>query len=106
MLYLTVMLYLYEGKEAAFANYEEQVLPLLQRYGGKMLYRTQPALETELPHRQELPYEMHLLSFPSEIAFQDYLQDPDRIALTLLQRSIIRKAVVMQSDGSPPMPPR
>ena len=99
MLYLTVLLYIHEGQEAAFAEYEARVRPIMARYGGKMLYRTNPEADSAAAPDQELPYEMHLLSFPDHDAFMAYRQDPERTELAPLQGRIIKRAVVMRNDG-------
>lgn len=67
-----------EGVEA-FCTYEDQVLPLLSEYGGKLERRLRDELGT---------VELHILSFPSEAALQSYRSDPRRAAAShLLERS-------------------
>ena len=53
----------------AFQRYEERVLPLLDRYGGR--------LERQL-RTPDATTEVHVLSFPTDSAFRAYLGDPER----------------------------
>lgn len=59
----------------AFQAYEEQVLPLLNEYGGRLQRRLRNELGT---------LELHIVSFPSDAAFQKYRSDPRRTAAARL----------------------
>ncbi|NEK86168.1 hypothetical protein GCU60_10410 [Blastococcus saxobsidens] len=55
----------------AFQRYENQVLPLLDRHGGRLERRLRsPDGSTEV----------HVLSFPTDADYRRYLADPDRSA--------------------------
>jgi uncharacterized protein (DUF1330 family) len=63
----------------AFQAYEDQVLPLLNEHGGRLQRRLRNEPGT---------VELHIVSFPSEAALQNYRSDPRRAAAThLLERS-------------------
>jgi hypothetical protein len=55
----------------AFQAYEDQVLPLLNEYGGQLQRRLRNELGT---------VELHIVSFPSDLAFEKYRSDPRRTA--------------------------
>jgi hypothetical protein len=55
-----------------FDAYERQVLPLLDRHGGRLERRLRTA---------DGRTEVHLLSFPSRTGYDAYHADPDRAAL-------------------------
>ena len=63
-----------EGIEA-FQAYEDKVLPLLKEYGGRLQRRLRNELGT---------LELHIVSFPSDVAFQKYRSDPRRAAVAHL----------------------
>jgi hypothetical protein len=63
-----------EGIEA-FQAYEDKVLPILNEYGGRLQRRLRNELGT---------LELHIVSFPSDAAFQKYRGDPRRTAATPL----------------------
>ena len=54
---------------AAFQRYEDHVLPLLDRYGGRLERRLRTPDATT---------EVHVLSFPADSAYRGYLSDPER----------------------------
>jgi uncharacterized protein (DUF1330 family) len=65
------------GKADQASAYEDEVLPLLEDHGARVVYRgrrTQPGDDT-------LPLEVHLLRFPHRAALDAYLADPRRQAL-------------------------
>jgi uncharacterized protein (DUF1330 family) len=59
-----------DGREL-FDAYEEQVLPLLAKHGGKVIERHLSKLGDE---------EFHLIEFDSENGLNSYESDPHRIA--------------------------
>jgi hypothetical protein len=63
------------GAVAAFLEYEDRVLPLLARHGG--------LLERRLRGGDGLT-EVHVVSFPSQAAYDDYVGDPERLAHRML----------------------
>jgi uncharacterized protein (DUF1330 family) len=70
-----------EGIET-FQAYEDKVLPILNEYGGRLQRRLRNELGT---------LELHIVSFPSDAAFQKYRADPRRTAATpLLDNSSAR----------------
>jgi hypothetical protein len=57
--------------------YEDQVLPLLDDHGARLLYRGRRAEHEDT----SLPLEIHLLWFPHRRAFESYMADGLRRAL-------------------------
>ena len=76
---LTLLYYLNAGREADFLKYEEAVLPILEKYDGRLLYRIRPPRESFVhPPGEEQPYEVHVVTFGSKEDFIKYKNDPDR----------------------------
>ena len=46
MIYLTMMIFVKEGKETVFHQFEELAIPLLKDYKGKLIYRLRPTKES------------------------------------------------------------
>ena len=67
MPYLTQLIYLNEGQAAVFDEFEAVAIPLIPKYNGDMRLRPNPAdfIEASI----EKPYEIHLVSFPSDSDF-------------------------------------
>ena len=55
-----------------FLAYEEQVLPLIPNHGGKLISRYQSENGEE---------EFHVLEWPSPEQFENYKNDPQRLAV-------------------------
>jgi hypothetical protein len=56
---------------ADFQRYEDEVLPTLAEHGGRLERRLRTA---------DASVEVHIVSFPSEIAFEAFRLDPRRTA--------------------------
>lgn len=76
---LTLFYYLNPDSEADFLKYEEAVLPLLEKYNGRLLHRIRPSKESFIyPQEDEQPYEVHVVAFGSKQDFLEYKNDPER----------------------------
>lgn len=95
---ITQLIYLNDGGEKDFLEYESLVLPLLEKYRGKLMFRIRTARENFIyPHDEELPYEIHIVSFGSADDLENYKHDPVRIkSLELFQRAV-KKVVNLES---------
>lgn len=78
MLYITQFIYLKEGQENTFNEFEALAIPLLKKYNGRVVYRIRPTKEVFLSAEDELPYEIHLVSFDSENDFENFSKDKER----------------------------
>jgi len=96
MLHLTLLIFVKEGKEAAFAAYEEKMIPLLARYNGRLLYSMQPNADDTM--KGEVPHEIQILSFDSRTDYQSYMDSPQRRALDYLRKEAIEKIVTIEGD--------
>ena len=73
-----------------FRAHEDQVLPLLNEHGGRLQRRLRNELGT---------VELHIVSFPSDVAFQKYRSDPRRTAATpLLETSSAKLELLSLRD--------
>ncbi len=79
MIHLTLTIFVKKGKEAIFHEYEENVLPILNDYGGKLIYRIRPSPADFIVSEGKPPYEIHLLSFTSEQDFIAFGKDERRM---------------------------
>ena len=70
----------------AFQEYEDRVLPLLERHGGRLERRLRTPEGTT---------EVHVLSFASQDAYREYLASPERAAhRSLLDGIVLEQRVV------------
>jgi uncharacterized protein (DUF1330 family) len=75
-------------RDSALIEFEDQVLVLIPRHGGRVLQRVRRTEDTDEA------FETHIITFPDESALQAYMEDPDRIALMPLREIAIARTVV------------
>ena len=111
MLYLIAHLYVHPGQENAFRVFEKKALKIFQAHGGVIIGAFNPdrpriGLRAESnaytgayieTSESEVPYEIHVLSIPSDEAFEAYRNDPGILALAEERARVIRKTVVFNS---------
>ncbi len=96
MLYLTQLIYLMPGGEAAFDEFETQVIPIIARYGGTLHLRIRPTAETVIVASGEVPYEVHFVSFPTAEAFEGFRKDEERKRFMYLKEASVREALLVE----------
>lgn len=94
--YITVLLFVKEGAEHNFQRYEENVLPILEKYNGELLYRIRPGAESFINNPKEKPYEIHLVSFETIQDFESYKLDEERLSFNYLFQSPIERAIIIE----------
>jgi uncharacterized protein (DUF1330 family) len=89
MLYIIQLVYIQEGQENVFHQFEDIAIPVISKYNGQLLLRVRPNESTIIESNIEQPYEIHLVSFASYKDFENYMQDEERKRfLDLKERSI------------------
>lgn len=96
MIHLTQLIYLKPGKEAAFDAFEAIALPLITRYHGQLLMRIRPAATAFIQGEAPPPYEIHLVSFPTEKDLEDFGKDPARTAALHLKEDSVERIVLIK----------
>ena len=96
MIYYTQLIFVKQGKEALFHTFEENVLPLLKDHSGDLIYRIRPVKENFIESSQELPYEIHLVSFKNKISFESYAADPRRLACMELKNDSVERIILIE----------
>ena len=96
LIYLTQVLFVREGKEELFHQFEDVAIPLMEEYGGRVLYRLRPDAAAYVSAEEELPYEIHFLSFPSDEQLEAFMSDPRRVESAHLKDESVRSALLVQ----------
>ncbi|MBD1365258.1 DUF1330 domain-containing protein [Mucilaginibacter sp. ZT4R22] len=96
MLYYTQLIFIKPGCEAEFHAFEDKVLPLLKDHNGTLLYRIRPNASAFVESCQELPYEIHLVTFSSKADFEGYKTDPKRLAFMEMKDRSVEKIVLIE----------
>jgi len=98
-IYLTQLIFLQAGKEDLFEQIEAIAMPLIPQHGGQLLLRLRPGIQTVIAANMEHPYEVHLVSFPDEAAFQQFLRDPVRKQFLHLKEASIRSTLLIKGHA-------
>ncbi|KAA0989147.1 DUF1330 domain-containing protein [Dyadobacter aurulentus] len=96
MIHITQFVYVREGKEDIFHAFEAQVLPLLQRHGGKLLMRIRPDPTDFIAGELDPPYEIHLVRFEDEAGLQAYGNDEERQKLLSMKDESVRSVIMVK----------
>ncbi len=97
MIFLTLFIFVKEGKEEVFHQFEDLALPLLDDYSGKLLYRVRPNRDNFIDFEgEEIPYEIHFLSFESEDNFLRFAKDERRKAFLHLKEDSIKEMFLVK----------
>lgn len=98
MIYLTQLIFIHPGKEEVFHQFEDMALPLLDRYNGKILYRIRPDAQSVVSALEEVPYEIHFVSFEGELDFNNFLQDETRKDFLHLKADSVRSSLLIKGE--------
>lgn len=96
MVYLTQLVYVHDGCEAMFHEFEDIVLPLLAKYRGELLLRLRPDSASKIAGSDELPYELHVVRFESEDDVLRYSNDEERQRALRLKDQSVKSTLVIQ----------
>ena len=98
MLYYTQIIFLKEGQEDVFNEFEEHVLPLLSRHNGELLYRVRPERAAVIATGWGYPYEIHLVSFLTKADFEAYRDDKERIKYMPLKNQSVERMLLIEGS--------
>ena len=89
---LCVLLWPHRGQEEALIAYEDEVLALVPEHGGPVLQRVRSV------DGDGGPFEMHLIRFPDQAAFDAYLADPRRAEMADQRDAAIARTEVQRVE--------
>lgn len=98
MIYITQLIYLKEGEEKAFHEFESVAIPIIAKYNGTLSLRVRPTQNEIIESNIEPPYEIHLVEFDSESDFQHFMQDEERKQILHLKEQSIRSVVLIKGQ--------
>ena len=98
MIYITQLIYINEGQEDTFNEFESHAIPIISNYNGELLLRVRPEKESYIHSSDEAPYEIHLITFVSESDFQAFLADAERKKYLHLKEQAIRETFLVKGE--------
>lgn len=96
MIFITNLIYLQEGQEQVFDEFEKIAIPIMAKYNGKMLLRLRPGKEAFIEQSIESPYEVHLGEFESESDFEAFLADDERKKFLHMKDKAIKSTILVK----------
>lgn len=96
MIFITQLIYIKEGKEAIFNEFEDIAIPAISKYNGKLLLRVRPEESAIVEASIERPYEIHLVEFAADVDFQNFMRDEERKKFLHLKEQSIRSVVLIK----------
>src|SRR5271154_6553959 len=96
MIYITQLIYIKEGQEAVFDQFEAVAIPLISRYNGQLLLRVRPGPGSIIESSMDIPYEIHLVKFEGENDFNDFMKDEERKKFLHLKEQSIKTAILIE----------
>ena len=96
MIFITQLVYIKEGQESVFHQFEDIAIPTISRYNGRLLLRVRPTENAFIEHHIEMPYEIHLVEFEDEPDFENFKQDDERKKFLHLKDQSIRSVLLIK----------
>ena len=94
MIYITQLIYIKEGQEKTFHEFEDVAIPIIAKYNGRLLLRVRPQKEGFIENSIDKPYEIHLVEFDSEQDFKNFMLDEERKKFLHLKEQSIESSVL------------
>ncbi|MCX6351295.1 MAG: DUF1330 domain-containing protein [Bacteroidetes bacterium] len=96
MIYITQLIYLQEGKEEVFHQFEDIAIPIIPKYNGRLLLRYRPTKYQIIEGSIAMPYEIHLLEFDTEHDFDNFIRDDERKKFLHLKDGSIKASMLIK----------
>ena len=96
MIFLTQLLYVKEGKESLFHDFEDIAIPAIGKYNGRLLLRLRPSDNSFIEHHIDKPYEIHLVEFEAEEDFENFKHDEERKKFLHLKEQSIQSVLLIK----------
>jgi uncharacterized protein (DUF1330 family) len=96
MIYITQLVYVIEGQEEIFHQFEEIAIPIIRKYNGRLTLRVRPDSESFIESNIEKPYEIHLVEFDTQEDFDQFKKDEERKTFLHLKEKSIRSSLLIQ----------
>jgi uncharacterized protein (DUF1330 family) len=96
MIFLTQLIYIKEGQEDVFHQFEDIAIPAISKYNGRLLIRVRPEDHSIIENNIGKPYEIHLVEFDSEQDFQNFNKDEERRKFLYLKEQSVKTVLLIK----------
>ena len=98
MIFITQLIYVLEGQEEIFHQFEDIAIPTILKYNGQLLLRVRPDEKNYIESNIEKPYEIHLVEFASEEDFENFKHDEERKKFLHLKEQSIKSVLLIKGS--------
>lgn len=95
MIYITQLIYINEGQEHVFDQFENIALPAIAKYNGRLLLRIRPTESSFIEYSIDKPYEVHLVEFDNDQDFENFKQDEERKKFLHLKEQSVKMSILI-----------
>jgi uncharacterized protein (DUF1330 family) len=96
MILITQLIYIKEGQEIAFQQFEDIAIPTILKYNGRLLIRVRPDNNSVIENNIGKPYEIHLVEFDTEQDFENFKQDEERKKFLHLKDQSVKSVLLIK----------
>lgn len=96
MIFITQLVYIKEGQETVFHQFEEIAIPAILKYNGRLLLRVRPTENAFIEYHIDQPYEIHLVEFAAEEDFENFKHDEERKKFLHLKEQSIQSVILIK----------
>lgn len=96
MLLITQLIYIIDGQEKVFDEFESIAIPTILKYNGRLLLRVRPTDSNFIESHIDKPYEIHLVEFETRQDFDNFMRDEERKKFLHLKDQSIKEAILIQ----------
>lgn len=98
MIFITQLIYIIEGQEKVFDEFENIAIPTISKYNGRLLFRVRPTENNYIESSIDKPYEIHLVEFETQQDFDNFKQDEERKKFLHLKEQAIKTSILIQGN--------
>ncbi|TCK85258.1 hypothetical protein C8N28_0560 [Albibacterium bauzanense] len=96
MILMTQLIYIIEGQEKTFDEFESIAIPTILKYNGRLLFRIRPTENNFIESHIDKPYEIHLVEFETQQDFDNFKQDEERKKFLHLKNQSVKSSILIQ----------
>jgi uncharacterized protein (DUF1330 family) len=98
MIFITQLIYIIEGQEKVFDEFERIAIPAISKYNGRLLLRVRPDEDAYIESNIENPYEIHLVEFETDNDLANFMQDEERKRFLHLKEQSIKSVLLIKGE--------
>ena len=96
MIFITQLIYIKEGQENIFLQFEDIAIPAILKYNGRLLLRVRPGNNSFIENNIDQPYEIHLVEFDTQQDFENFTQDEERKKFLHLKDQSVKSVLLIK----------